>query len=306
MRILLLLFISLNSFSDVSFGELENFVIESDYDTRKIQIYYPNNKIIDSDTLFIFMNDGEELFNAAESWHNMEWGIDEKIEQMNLNENELNFVIIGINSAKKGNRFFVDETKRYAEYFPKESIPYFDSGFKKRRYQEWVNNNNLYYLEFLTEDVIPFVEEKFDISLNNKNLGIIGASMGGLSALNALIEHPDLFGFAGCISTHWVGIKPLEYFLLPLVGKIDGDDDTANAIISYIEDNITNIDDQKIYFDHGTIGLDSLYSTPQRRVNKILDSKSKDYKYLVFDGYDHYASEFGSRFDGVLEYLVIN
>ena len=306
MRILLLLFISLNSFSDVSFGELENFVIESDYDTRKIQIYYPNNKKIDSDTLFIFMNDGEELFNAAESWHNMEWGIDEKIEQMNLNENELNFVIIAIHSAKKGNRFFVDETKRYAEYFPKESIPYFDSGFKKRRYQEWVNNNNLYYLEFLTEDVIPFVEEKFDISLNNKNLGIIGASMGGLSALNALIEHPDLFGFAGCISTHWVGIKPLEYFLLPLVGKIDGDDDTANAIISYIEDNITNIDDQKIYFDHGTVGLDSLYSTPQRRVNKILDSKSKDYKYLVFDGYDHYASEFGSRFDGVLEYLVIN
>ena len=306
MRILLLLFISLNSFSDVSFGELENFVIESDYDTRKIQIYYPNNKIIDSDTLFIFMNDGEELFNAAESWHNMEWGIDEKIEQMNLNENELNFVIIGIHSAKKANRFFVDETKRYAEYFPKESIPYFDSGFKKRRYQEWVNNNNLYYLEFLTEDVIPFVEEKFDISLNNKNLGIIGASMGGLSALNALIEHPDLFGFAGCISTHWVGIKPLEYFLLPFVGKIDGDDDTANAIISYIEDNITNIDDQKIYFDHGTIGLDSLYGTPQRRVNKILDSKSKDYKYLVFDGYDHYASEFGSRFDGVLEYLVIN
>jgi len=306
LRIFFLLFISVNSFSDVSFGELENFVIESDYDTRKIQIYYPNNKKINSDTLFIFMNDGEELFDAAESWHNMEWGIDEKIEQMNLNESELNFVIIAIHSAKKGNRFFVDETKRYAEYFPKESIPYFDSGFKKRRYQEWVNNNNLYYLEFLTEDVIPFVEEKFDTSLNNKNLGIIGASMGGLAALNALIEHPDLFGFAGCISTHWVGIKPLEYVLLPLVGKIDGDDDTANAIISYIEDNITNIDDQKIYFDHGTVGLDSLYSTPQRRVNKILDSKSKDYKYLVFDGYDHYAPEFGSRFDSVLEYLVIN
>ena len=297
---------SVNIFSDVSFGELESFVIESDYDTRKIQIYYPNNKKIDSDTLFILMNDGEELFNAAESWHNMEWGIDEKIEQMNLNESELNFVIIAIHSAKKGNRFFVDETKRYAEYFPKESIPYFDSGFKKRRYQEWVNKNNLYYLEFLTEDVIPFVEDKFDILLNNKNLGIIGASMGGLAALNALIEHPDLFGFAGCISTHWVGIKPFEYVLLPLVGKINGDDDTANAIISYIEDNITNIDDQKIYFDHGTIGLDSLYSTPQGRVNKILDSKSKDYKYLVFDGYDHYASEFGSRFDGVLEYLVIN
>ena len=71
MRTLLLLFISLNSFSDVSFGELENFVIESDYDTRKIQIYYPNNKIIDSDTLFIFMNDGESflmLLKAGITW----------------------------------------------------------------------------------------------------------------------------------------------------------------------------------------------------------------------------------------------
>ena len=306
MRTLLILFISLNSFSDVSFGELENSEIKSNYDTRKIQIYYPNNKIIDSNTLFIFMNDGEELFNAADSWHNMEWGIDEKIEQMNLNENQLNFVIVAIHSAKKGNQFFVDETKRYAEYFPKESINYFDRGFKKRRYQEWINNNNLNYLEFLTEDVIPFVEEKFDITLNNKNLGIIGASMGGLAALNALIEYPDLFGFAGCISTHWVGIRPLEYIFLPLTGKIKGDDDTVNAIISYIEDNITNIDDQKIYFDHGTVGLDSLYSTPQRKVNKILDSKSTKYKYLVFDGYDHYASEFGSRFDSVLEYLVLN
>ena len=301
-----MLFISINSFSDVSFGELEDFVIESDYDTRKIQIYYPNNKLIDSETLFIFMNDGEELFNADDSWHNMEWGIDEKIEQMNLSKDDLNFVIIAIHSAKKGNRFFVDETKRYAEYFPKESIGYLNRGIKKRLYQKWINRKSLNYLEFLTLDVIPSLEEKFDISLNNKNLGIIGASMGGLAALNALIQHPDLFKFAGCVSTHWVGIKPLEYFLLPLTREIKGDEDTANAIISYIENNITNIDDQKIYFDHGTDGLDSLYSTPQKRVNKILDSKSKDYKYLVFDGYDHYAPEFGSRFDGILEYLVIN
>ena len=96
MRIFLLLFISINSFSDVSFGELEDFVIESDYDTRKIQIYYPNNKLINSDTLFILMNDGEELFNASDSWHNMEWGIDEKLKQMNLSESDLNFVIIAI------------------------------------------------------------------------------------------------------------------------------------------------------------------------------------------------------------------
>ena len=249
MRIFLLLFISLNSFSDVSFGELENFVIESDYDTRKIQIYYPNNKKINSDTLFIFMNDGEELFDAAESWHNMEWGIDEKIEQMNLNENELNFVIIGIHSAKKGNRFFVDETKRYAEYFPKESIPYFDSGFKKRRYQEWVNNNNLYYLEFLTEDVIPFVEEKFDISLNNNNLGIIGASMGGLAALNALrfgIESYDKrHGWRGPITNiNKVNFEPF-FFLSVSLPDNDDESDTSSISESSSEESDEDDDDEE-------------------------------------------------------------
>ena len=44
--------------------------------------------------------------------------------------------------------------------------------------------------------------------------------MGGLFSLNALIEYPDIFGFAGCFSVHWIGIKPIDYFLLPLRMKV--------------------------------------------------------------------------------------
>ena len=133
------------------------------------------------------MNDGEELFNAGDSWHNKEWGIDEKLKELSATEYNFNFVIIAVDSAKKGQGLFIDETKRYAEYFPKEAIDYFENGLKKRLYQRYINQENLQYIDFLIRDLIPFLEGKFMIKLDNKNLGIIGASMGGLSALNALL-----------------------------------------------------------------------------------------------------------------------
>ena len=86
MRIFLLIFISLNCSSELSFGEIEELIFKSEYDERKIQIYFPSNKNINSETTFIIMNDGEELFNAGDSWHNKEWGIDEKLKELSATE----------------------------------------------------------------------------------------------------------------------------------------------------------------------------------------------------------------------------
>ena len=154
MRILLLIFISFNCASDLSFGEIEELIFKSDYDERKIQIYFPGNKIINTNTTFIIMNDGEELFNAGDSWHNKEWGIDEKLKELSATEYNFNFVIIAVDSAKKGQGLFIDETKRYAEYFPKEAIDYFENGLMKRLYQRYINQENLQYLDFLIRDLI--------------------------------------------------------------------------------------------------------------------------------------------------------
>ena len=304
MRIFLLIFISLNCSSELSFGEIEELIFKSEYDERKIQIYFPSNKNINSETTFIIMNDGEELFNAGDSWHNKEWGIDEKLKELSATEYDFNFVIIAVDSAKKGQGLFIDETKRYAEYFPKEAIDYFESGLKKRLYQRYINQENLQYLDFLTNDLIPFLEDKFMMKLDNKNLGIIGASMGGLSALNALLENPEKFKFAGCISTHWVGIKPSSYLLLPITQNVYGDKNTTNAIIKYVEKNIGNLGNQKVYFDHGTVGLDSLYEVPQKKVDSIFEENTKEFKSLIFEGEDHDAPFFGGRIDYVLNYLM--
>ena len=137
----------------------------------------------------------------------------------------------------------------------------------------------------------------------------MGASMGGLSAINTVIEHPDLFGFVGCISTHWIGIRPSEYLLLPFSFALDerkiiGDKVTTDGVVKYIEMNSEKLKDIKIYFDHGTESLDAFYPDAQKSVNNILDTQGIEYKYIIFDGYGHEPEYFGKRFGSILSYLI--
>ena len=300
----LLSFFSLDIFSDLSIGSIEEVFIKNGSYERKIQIYNPFGKTINADTTFIIMNDGEELFSEEDSWNGMSWNIDDSFLELYKTGIELNVVIIGINSAKRNKGNIIDETRRYAEYFPKESIQYFDRGLKKYIYSTFINTNKFDYPNFLLKDVIPFLETKFNIKLNKNNLGIIGASMGGLSAINISLEYPEMFGFVGSFSTHWVGIQITEYIILPIRMEINGDEATTLAIKKYIQESIEKITDQKFYFDHGTLGLDSLYGVPQKEIDKIFNDNQIKFQTKVFAGHEHESPFFGKRFKSGLIYLL--
>ena len=72
-------------------------------------------------------------------------------------------------------------------------------GFVRFGYKRMGEKTHYNYLDFLTGELIPFLQTEFGIRLNRENMGIIGASMGAIAALNAILEYPELFGFAGCV-----------------------------------------------------------------------------------------------------------
>ena len=306
---LILMSFATNIISNPSTGSIEEFFLESNqaYE-RRVQVYYPFSKEIDKDTKFIIMNDGEELFDGADSYNGKAWNIDKSF----LNMKELgyqgnNIIIIAIDSAKRADTQIFNETRRYAEFFPNETIEFFDGGIKKRLYRSHIGKKEQNHPSFIVEKLIPFLENKFQTNLDKTNMGIIGASMGSLSAINTVIENPDLFGFVGCISTHWIGINPSAYFLRFFnlgQSKTFADEDITEGIIKYIEKNADKLKDTKIYFDHGSLGLDTYYPEPQKRVNEILDAKGIKYKYEVFQGHGHDAKYFGQRYGDILAYLV--
>lgn len=292
--------------NELSIGFIEEIYLKSGTNERRIQIYYPYSKNVNDQTKFIIMNDGEELFSENDSWNGKAWNIDETFKDLKTQKENLNLVIIAIDSAKRINGNILDETRRYAEYFPKESIKYIDENLKRSIYHNFIDSQKFNYQDFVINKVIPSIEKKFDTKLNRDNLGIIGASMGGLSALNMSIENPEIFGFVGCISTHWVGIKISEYLILPFRMKISGDESTTKAIQKYIKKNVSKLSSQKLYFDHGTVGLDSLYENPQNEINKILLGSKINFIYEVHPNHDHEPKFFGQRFKNILLNFIDN
>ena len=292
--------------NELSIGFIEEIYLKSGTNERRIQIYYPYSKNVNNQTKFIIMNDGEELFSENDSWNGKAWNIDETFKDLKTQKENLNLVIIAIDSAKRINGNILDETRRYAEYFPKESIKYIDENLKRSIYHNFIDSQKFNYQDFVINKVIPSIEKKFDTKLNRDNLGIIGASMGGLSALNMSIENPEIFGFVGCISTHWVGIKISEYLILPFRMKISGDESTTKAIQKYIKKNVSKLSSQKLYFDHGTVGLDSLYENPQNEINKILLGSKINFIYEVHPNHDHEPKFFGQRFKNILLNFIDN
>ena len=292
--------------NELSIGFIEEIYLKSGTNERRIQIYYPYSKNVNDQTKFIIMNDGEELFSESDSWNGKAWNIDETFKDLKTQKENLNLVIIAIDSAKRINGNILDETRRYAEYFPKESIKYIDENLKRSIYHNFIDSQKFNYQDFVINKVIPSIEKKFDTKLNRDNLGIIGASMGGLSALNMSIENPEIFGFVGCISTHWVGIKISEYLILPFRMKISGDESTTKAIQKYIKKNVSKLSSQKLYFDHGTVGLDSLYENPQNEINKILLGSEINFIYEVHPNHDHEPKFFGQRFKNILLNFIDN
>ena len=81
-----------------------------------------------------------------------------------------------------------------------------------------------------------------------------------------------------------VGIKPSEYISLPFSKDpfITGDEDTAKAIKKYIASKINNLNEKRIYFDHGTVGLDSLYGNPQTEINELFKINGIEFQSKVF------------------------
>ena len=298
-------------FAELSFGNIEEIFINSESNIRKVQIYYPTptKKDINSETKFIIMNDGEELFSEEDSWNGMSWNIDDSFKELYDEGFNLNIIIIAIDSAKRHKGKIIDETRRYAEYFPKESIQYFQKGLKKYIYKSFIDTKKFDYPNFIVNEVIPSIETKFNVVLNKNNLGVIGASMGGLSSINLCLEYPELFGFVGSFSTHWVGIQISEYIVLPVkietnTVEISGDKETTLAIKKYVQESIEKITDQKFYFDHGTLGLDSLYGVPQKEIDEIFNNNQIRFQTKVFPGHEHESPFFGKRFKSGLIYLL--
>jgi alpha-glucosidase len=119
----------------------------------------------------LYMQDGQNLFEKLPGLP-AEWNADETAARL-IEEKKIEpIIIVGIPHAGEG---------RMAEYTP---IAIYDG----------VTPRGKEYIDFVINEVKPRVDRSFRTSGGPENTAIGGASLGGLIALEAATEHPNVFG----------------------------------------------------------------------------------------------------------------
>lgn len=251
---------------------------------RDILVWLPEDFSEDRSYAVLYLHDGQMLFDASTTWNGQEWGVDEVASQL-IDEGAVrDFIVVGIPNAGP---------ERSAEYLPEQPLrqmtpdelaAFLDHGPVPRSDR---------YLRFLVEELKPYIDGHFPVSTDPANTFIGGSSMGGLISIYALARYPDVFGGAACLSTHWPGVDPEQ------------DTVFADRMIEFLAGNLQG--GKRVWFDHGTVGLDAAYAGLQKRVDAVMEERGYDesnWRSHVAAGADHTEDAWRARLPLILAFLL--
>lgn len=306
--LLSLLLLSLYSFSvaceikpphntpTVRSGHIDSYpgFISTHVPSRDVAIWLPEDYPTQAPYQVLYMHDGQMLFDSTTTWNGQEWGIDETLSHLIRNGDVPPTIVVGISNTQN----------RHSEYFPQKP---FESQTKARqdsliadakRGQNSLFASPIYsdrYLSFLVDELKPFVDERYATETTPEHTFIGGSSMGGLISLYALTEYPEVFGGAACLSTHWIGTF----------------ESTANTFpglyLRYLEEHLPKPETHKMYFDYGTVGLDSLYEPYQLKVDELMNKlgyNDRNWLSRKYEGADHSERSWKARLSIPLIFLL--
>ncbi|MBX3729577.1 MAG: hypothetical protein KF858_10370 [Candidatus Sumerlaeia bacterium] len=205
----------------------------------------------------LYMHDGQNLFDPRMSTTGIDWGVDEAIVRL-AEQGRIEAPIVVA-------PFCTDD--RRAEYSPHHKGPE--------------------YARFLNEELKPIIDREYRTRPGREDTTTMGSSMGGLVSLYLAASQPDVFGKAGCVSTHfpWENGRLIEEF------------EAAGTFPSAV----------RLYFDYGTVGIDSMYEPYQDRMTAFLKGQGfvegEDFIVIKADGADHNEAAWRARLETPLLFL---
>ena len=204
----------------------------------------------------LYMHDGQNLFDASRANFG-EWGVDEHLTRLAETGQVRLPIVVGVWNTPL----------RLREYVPADMI---------RALPEDIRADllSLYggeplsdaYLRFLVEELKPFIDRTYRTRPGRDDTTIMGSSMGGLISLYALMKHPQVFGGAGCVSTHW----PLR------VERLDDNrlerwrETIVQTWSRVIAEGLPDPRAHRLYFDRGDETLDQFYAFFQSRIDTVV------------------------------------
>lgn len=123
---------------------------------------------------------------------------------------------------------------------------------------------------------------------------IVGSAHSAVVAMNAVLDHPTVFGRVACLSTSFEGVE--------------GAPPLHSRILRALEERVVLPAGVRLYFDYGTTGLDECYEPYHRDLGAILRSKGwhdgLEFQITRQAGGTHDIESWNTRLDPALRWLA--
>ena len=268
---------------------LEDFKSEL-VQSRNIHIWFPEGYDPERSHGYpvIYMHDGQNLFFPELAYTGITWEVATTLTSL-INEEAIEpVIVVGIWNTPL----------RFQEYMPEDELIGYPEEMKAELKKQNITLLSDNYTDFIVQELKAFIDKSYNTRIDRESTFIIGSSMGGLISLYSLTRYPDVFGGAGCVSTHW-----------PIGHDTDSQNMMSDLLVKYFAGRIPAAETHKIYFDYGTHTLDSLYEKHQAKMDKAMmdlgyENGSALWRTIRFDGADHSEDSWRKRFDIIAKFLL--
>ncbi len=240
----------------------------------------------------VYMQDAENLFFLNTSNFKKIWAADRSVTRLTGDKTIAPVIIVGI---------FSHGVDRARTYMPQRIYDALSPALKAQA--------NMFlkgpvrsdaYLRFLTGELKPMIDKRYRTLADRDHTAIMGSSMGALISLYAIAEYPQIFGMAGCVSTHWPLIDPTQ------VGPMQPE---LRAVWDrYLTERLGPPGGRHIWFDHGDQTLDQFYGPWQTAADATLIAigwqPQRDFETRSYPGAAHEENAWAARLDEIFTWLL--
>ena len=264
---------------------------------RKVTVWLPPGYDAGSQRYAVlYMQDGQNLFDPATAMKHEPWAVDQKLAALMRAGAVRDTLLVGIASTPE----------RWREYAPLAAVEALAPELRATVTGAGGGPpTSEQYLKFLVGELKPFIDAHYRTRPGRADTFVMGSSMGGLISLYALSRYPQVFGGAGCLSTHWpltnaAGLlEPASAARLEALGA---------GSLEWLKQALPPAGAHRLYFDHGTVGLDALYGPLQLQVDALVVAKGYrpqvDVLSRVYEGASHDEPAWRERVDVPLGFLL--
>jgi enterochelin esterase-like enzyme len=238
----------------------------------------------------LYMHDGHNLFDVSKSNFAKIWAADKAMLAAVQTGKVEPHIIVGI---------WAPGMDRHRQYLPR-SLYDMTSG-KLRAQMDGMTAGGVishHYLAWIAGPLKTWVDGAFRTRPGRDDTAIVGSSMGGLVSCYAFLEHPAVFGRAGCVSSHWPAVDPRTIDEAELKGLWD----------AWFAARLGAPEGRRVWMDHGTATLDAFYAPYQQVVDARFASagwqKGRDWESRVYPGAEHEENAWAARLPEVFGWLL--